>query len=93
MTTRTRTRTSPGRSLLVGLAAGLLSAGAQALEEVTVYGTDTAAVKAEEAERRAELRADLEALIRQLKQQLDEDLKKQQAASIKLAVGTDQSRG
>lgn len=94
MPTRTRPRTRIGRSLLAGAIAGLMSFGAAAMEEITVYGKDADSVQAaEQAQRQAELKAYLESLNRQLRERLEESFKEQPAARIKLALGEYRSTG
>lgn len=85
------TRTNRGRGLLLGLIAGLVSFGAAAAEEVTVYAA--AAPAPEAAELKAELKEYLEALNEQLKERIEADMKQQPAARIELALGEIPSRG
>ena len=91
----TRKFLSPGATLVVGLAAGLLAQQASATEEFVVYGNAAAAVGVRAAPEayRAEVESYMRSVGEQIKATVDANLKR--AATPKLQVATNelQARG
>lgn len=87
----TRTRMNPGRGLLIGSIAALMSFSASATDGTVTRSAD-AALNAG-ARLQPELKEYIEFLNSQLKEQIDEQLNNQSATRVKLALTEPSSRG
>ncbi len=87
----TRTRMNPGRGLLIGLIAALMSFSASATDGTVARGAETALNA--DARLQPELKEYLEFLNSQLKEQIDEQLNNQSATRVELALTEPSSRG
>jgi len=90
----TRKLLSPGATLVVGLAAGLLAQQASATEELVVYGNAAAVgVRATPEAYRAEVESYMRSLGEQIKATVDANLKRAATPKIEVATNQLQARG
>lgn len=88
----TRRLLSPGATLAIGLAAGLLAQQASATDEFVVYG-DAAAVRAAPQAYRAEVESYMRSVGAQIKAAVDANLKRAATPKIEVATNELQARG
>ena len=91
----TRKLLSPGATLVVGLAAGLLAQQASATEEFVVYGNAAAAVGVRAAPEayRAEVESYMRSVGEQIKATVDANLQRAATPKIEVATSELQARG
>lgn len=90
----TRRFLTPGATLVVGLAAGLLAQQASATEELVVYGTATTiGVRATPQAYRAEVESYMRAVSEQIKVTVDADLRRAIAPKLEVASRELHARG
>ena len=82
-----------GTRLAVGLAVGLLAQQATATEELVVYGSAPAVVKADRRAFRAEVESYIREVNARLRESLDADLRRALAPKIEVASLELQARG
>ncbi|HEX5046658.1 MAG TPA: hypothetical protein VFX89_06015 [Gammaproteobacteria bacterium] len=88
----TRRLLSPGATLVVGLAAGLLAQQASATEEFVVYGNAAASRAAPQAYR-AEVESYMRSVSAQIKATVDANLKRAATPKLEIATNELQARG
>jgi len=90
----TRKFLTPGATLVVGLAAGLLAQQASATEELVVHGTaPTIGVRATPEAYRAEVESYMRAVSEQIKVTVDADLRRATAPKLEVASSELHARG
>lgn len=82
-----------GAGLALGMAVSLLAQQATATEELVVYGSAPAVVKADPRAFRAEVESYIRAVNEQLREALDADLKRALAPKIDVTSSELQARG